>query len=161
MNISVVSDTSVISQLIRIGDESFNTGNNNFFFFKKSGYSGLVSQRFVIGWNFSRYFVNQSEKRQKSYHFTQTCARVLLSIVWFSCQISVRVTNYPFSSEYNTEYFKRGKTAEKSINEQLKYFSSWLVSWTNVDSSGRRTPFEKRDFEVVPVVLQFVFFYSH
>jgi len=99
------------------------TGNN--FYFNRNGYSGFVLQRFVIGWNISRYFVNQSEKRQKPNHFTQTWAFVLLSIVWFSYQISVRVTNYSFfPSEYNIEYFKRGKTAEKSINEQLKYFFS-------------------------------------
>ena len=77
----------------------------------------------MIGWNISPYFVNQSEKRQKPNHFTQTCARVLLSIVWFSYQISVRVTNYSFfPSEYNIENFKRGKTAENLS------MSNWNIS---------------------------------
>ena len=103
----------------------------------------------------SRATLSTNQKKDKNQNrFTQTCARVLLSIVWFSYQISVRITNCSFfPSEYNIEYFKRGKTSEKSINEQLKYFRSWLVrlvSWTNVDSSGRRTPFEKRRLRSCP-----------
>lgn len=161
MNISVDSETSVIPSSSESGMKVLNR-NVFFFFINKSGYSGFVLQRFVIGWNISPYFVNQSEKRQKPNHFTQTCARVLLSIVWFSYQISVRVTNYSFfPSEYNIENFKRGKTAENLS------MSNWNISSLTslLDKcglfSGRRTPFWKRDFEVVPAVLRFVFFSSH
>lgn len=122
MNISVDSETSVIPSSSESGMKVLNR-NLFIFFINKSGYSGFVLQRFVIGWNISPYFVNQSEKRQKPNHFTQTCARVLLSIVWFSYQISVRVTNYSFfPSEYNIENFKRGKTAENLS------MSNWNIS---------------------------------
>ena len=63
MNISVDSETSVIPSSSESGMKVLNR-NVFFFFINKSGYSGFVLQRFVIGWNISPYFVNQSEKRQ-------------------------------------------------------------------------------------------------
>lgn len=87
------------------------------FFFNKSGYSGFVLQRFVIGWNISRHFVNQSEKRQKPkwvYPNLRTC---------LIRHCLVFLPNYSFfPSEYNIEYLSEAK-----LQRNLS-MSNWNIS---------------------------------
>lgn len=97
------------------------TGNN--FFLTRAVTLALYCNALWLA-EISRATLSTNQKKDKNQNqFTQTCAHVLLSIVWFSYQISVRVTNYSFfPSEYNIENFTRGKTAENLS------MSNWNIS---------------------------------